>query len=79
MDVICGLKVCMQLEDVLLNTMAKLHVILSSITKDIAIRILRGSQIRNYNETFSGSINLHTSSLYFHTSTVKVSKDLVKI
>jgi len=32
-------------EDVFLNTIAKPHAILSTITKDIAIRILRGSQI----------------------------------
>ena len=42
---ICGLKFCMHLEDVFLNTMGKPHAILSTITGDIAIRILRGSQI----------------------------------
>ena len=32
-----------------------------------------------YNDTLSGSINLHTSSLYIFTSTVKVTKDLMTI
>ena len=37
-----GLKLCMHLEYVFLNTMAKPQAILSGITGDIAILLLRG-------------------------------------
>ena len=39
-----GLKLCMHLEYVFLNTMAKLHAILFSITGDIAILVLGAGQ-----------------------------------